>query len=91
MASTRAELDELKAMTPKSDDLESIRGQLTAKETELVALRNQLEHDVEKSLNEVDTVRELLDNERKMKIEDENMLQTTLCAASSAFTWRSAS
>lgn len=91
LASTRAELDELKAMTPKSDDLESIRGQLTAKETELVALRNQLEHDVEKSLNEVDTVRELLDNERKMKIEDENMLQTTLCAASSAFTWRSAS
>lgn len=90
LASTRAELDELMATIPKSDDFERIRGQLADKETELATLRDELEKDVEKSRNELDTVRELLDNERKTRAEDENKLQTTLCVEPSTILLESA-
>jgi chromosome segregation ATPase len=78
LTSTQAELNELKATIARSDDLESSRGQLATKETELAALRDQLESDVETSRNELATVREILDHERKSRNEDEDTLRSTL-------------
>lgn len=75
LASTQAELDQLKSTLPEEDKIVALRDQLTAKETELAGLQERLEREIEKSQGELDTVREILDNERKSWGEDEDKLK----------------
>lgn len=79
LSSTQAELEALKATLPKADELAGLREQLSTKEAELAGAHERLERDVEKSQNEVDTVREILDNERKTWGDQEEQLKATLC------------
>lgn len=78
LASTQAELDQLKSTLPEEDEIAALRDQLTAKETELAGLQERLEGEVEKSQGELDTVREILDNERKSWGEDEDKLKALM-------------
>lgn len=78
LASTQTELDQLKSTLPKEDEIAALRDQLKAKGTELVGLQERLEGEVEKSQGELDTVREILDNERKSWGEDEDKLKALM-------------